>query len=208
MMTLKYTCSACVLFERKLSLNLISRLQNHGLLLGWLCHLYLNGRYQDAYTFTMRALLIQERSYGKDHIGTARAIGNLGSILSKLGRRQESKQWHLRCLDIKRRVYGKGHRENSSTLHNLGYLCVQLNELDSAADCATQELAIDQRVHGEGHRETVHGLELFIVIWATDKCTSKTSGPVCCCQQLSRSHNRNPTTGTRRIAHIVEPTLL
>ena len=32
--TLKYTCSVCAPFERKLSVNLISRLQNHGLIWG------------------------------------------------------------------------------------------------------------------------------------------------------------------------------
>ena len=56
-----------------------------------------------------RALLIEERAYGPDHIEIAPALFNLGSLHEDLGEKAKAREFIARALAIAERTYGSDH---------------------------------------------------------------------------------------------------
>ena len=56
-----------------------------------------------------RALAIEERAYGPDHIEIAPALFNLGSLHEDLGEKAKAREFIARALAIAERTYGSDH---------------------------------------------------------------------------------------------------
>ena len=56
-----------------------------------------------------RALAIQERAYGPDHIEIAPALFNLGQVHEDLGEKAKAREFIARALAIAERTYGSDH---------------------------------------------------------------------------------------------------
>ena len=56
-----------------------------------------------------RALAIEERAYGPDHIEIAPALFNLGSLHEYLGEKAKAREFIARALAIAERTYGSDH---------------------------------------------------------------------------------------------------
>ena len=67
-----------------------------------------------------RALVINEREYGPDHVEVAITLGSLGNAYGDLGDHTKKKAILERVLVINEREYGPDHVEVAITLYNLG----------------------------------------------------------------------------------------
>ena len=67
-----------------------------------------------------RALAIQEREYGAEHIDVAGTLGNLGLAYGSLKNYEKQKELQERALAIEEREYGTDHVQVAQTLTNLG----------------------------------------------------------------------------------------
>jgi tetratricopeptide (TPR) repeat protein len=67
----------------------------------------------------LKALEINKRSYGENHVEYARNLGNLSIVLMDLGDYEGAKKGYLKALEINKRSYGENHVEYASNLGNL-----------------------------------------------------------------------------------------
>ena len=59
--------------------------------------------------YPWRALDIELKKLGPEHVNVASSYGNLGSVYEELGKFEEAKQFHHRALDIKLKKLGPEH---------------------------------------------------------------------------------------------------
>jgi tetratricopeptide (TPR) repeat protein len=67
------------------------------------------GDYEGAKEGYLKALEINKRSYGEDHVEYARNLGNLSNVLRNLGDYEGAKEGYLKALEINKRSYGENH---------------------------------------------------------------------------------------------------
>lgn len=58
------------------------------------------GRFKEAESYFLRALVVDEKLYGSGHLGTAGTMGNLGALYGKLGRDEEALEWSGKTLAL------------------------------------------------------------------------------------------------------------
>ena len=59
--------------------------------------------------YPWRALDIELKKLGPEHVNVASSYGNLGSVYEELGKFEEAKQFYHRALDIKLKKLGPEH---------------------------------------------------------------------------------------------------
>jgi tetratricopeptide (TPR) repeat protein len=64
----------------------------------------------------LKALEINKRSYGEDHVEYARNLENLSIVLSNLGDYEGAKEGYLKALEINKRSYGENHVKYANNL--------------------------------------------------------------------------------------------
>ena len=69
-----------------------------------------------------RALAIQERAYGPDHIEIAPALFSLGKVHVALGDNAKAREFFARALAIAERAYGSDHPRTQMCRNNLARL--------------------------------------------------------------------------------------
>jgi tetratricopeptide (TPR) repeat protein len=67
----------------------------------------------------LKALEINKRSYGENHVYYAKNLENLSFVLKDLGDYEGAKEGYLKALEINKRSYGEDHDEYASNLENL-----------------------------------------------------------------------------------------
>jgi tetratricopeptide (TPR) repeat protein len=67
----------------------------------------------------LKALEINKRSYGENHVNYARNLENLSSVLQDLGDYEGAKEGYLKALEINKRSYGENHANYARNLENL-----------------------------------------------------------------------------------------
>jgi tetratricopeptide (TPR) repeat protein len=70
----------------------------------------------------MRALKIDEKTYGPDHPEVATDVNNLGSVLKDLGDLQGAKEHFGRALAIFQKSLGEDHPSTAKVRNNLELL--------------------------------------------------------------------------------------
>jgi tetratricopeptide (TPR) repeat protein len=95
-----------------------------------------------------RALLIQERLLGADHIDTATTAAALGSVLGARGNPEAQRQLLERALATQERVHGRDHPLLTFTLVGLGGAYAALGDLQRRADVLERALALQDRMTG------------------------------------------------------------
>jgi tetratricopeptide (TPR) repeat protein len=67
----------------------------------------------------LKALEINKRSYGENHVNYARILENLSIVLKNLGDYEGAKEGYLKALEINKRSYGENHVNYANNLENL-----------------------------------------------------------------------------------------
>jgi tetratricopeptide (TPR) repeat protein len=109
------------------------------------------GGYSGAKEYYEKALVIDEKVYGKEHPNVARDLNNLGSAYWNLGDHRKAISYYEQALAIVRKTYGEQHPYVASTLNNLGGAYNSLGEFRKAISYYEQALAIDEKVLGKEH---------------------------------------------------------
>ncbi len=124
--------------------------------------------------FWERALKIQERHYGKDHVEVASTLGNLATAIGALGDAKTAKELLERALVIKEQHYGKNHVEVARTLGNLATAIGALGDAKTAKELLERALGIKEQHYGKDHVEVASTLgNLATAIGALGDMTGK-----------------------------------
>jgi tetratricopeptide (TPR) repeat protein len=77
------------------------------------------GDYKGAKEGYLKALEINKRNYGENHVKYARNLSNLSTVLKDLGDYERAKEGYLKALEINKRSYGENHVNYARNLENL-----------------------------------------------------------------------------------------
>jgi tetratricopeptide (TPR) repeat protein len=80
----------------------------------------------------LKALEINKRSYGENHVNYARTLGNLSIVLMHLGDYEGAKEGYLKALEINKRSYGENHIKYVKNLENLSIVLINLRDYEGA----------------------------------------------------------------------------
>jgi tetratricopeptide (TPR) repeat protein len=76
----------------------------------------------------LKALEINIRSYGEDHVNYSITLENLSSVFMDLGDYEGSKEGFLKALEINKRIYGEDHVNYARILVNLSVVLEKLGD--------------------------------------------------------------------------------
>jgi tetratricopeptide (TPR) repeat protein len=109
---------------------------------------------QAAVTFLTEVISTHEKHYGKDHVGIAAVLGNLGTVYLDQGNLEQAREHYERALGIQELHYGKNHVETASLLGNLGSVYRQEGKFEQAREYIERALRIREHHYGKDHVET------------------------------------------------------
>jgi tetratricopeptide (TPR) repeat protein len=121
--------------------------------------------YTEAELLFIRALQIQEQSFGKNHPEVAIHLTNLASLLQNTNRHSEAEPLILRALHIVEHNFGKDHPKVAIRLNNLARLLQDTNRLDQAEPLMLRALQIQEQSFGKDHPNVaiyLNGLALLL----------------------------------------------
>ena len=114
------------------------------------------GLYSRAEGLAAKALEIQRRIHGPDHIDTLHATSNLANILSDEGHNVEAEKLYRQALEARRRTLGREHPETLGNMMDLANALFYLGRFADAEKLYRDALDIQRRVEGPEHPETLN----------------------------------------------------
>jgi tetratricopeptide (TPR) repeat protein len=84
--------------------------------------LFKQGRYEEAEPLFTKALGINKKSHGPDHLETAATFNNLAMLFQNKGRYAEAEQMFKSALAIYVKSLGPNHFKVATILSNIGFL--------------------------------------------------------------------------------------
>ena len=123
------------------------------------------GELSEARLFAEKALLIEERVFGPDHIRTAEQRAATAAILIQLGLHADALPLCEQVVPVYERVYGADSNSVAQALSDLGVVHWYLNQLDEARPLLERSLEIRIRRLGETNRlvaASMHNLGLVL----------------------------------------------
>jgi tetratricopeptide (TPR) repeat protein len=112
---------------------------------------YTTGRFIEAEQLIRRALVINEKNHGSEHIEVATQLNNLATLLKDTNRLGEAEPLIRRALDIDERNYGPDHPTVAIMLNNLAQLLQSTSRLEEAELLMRRALTIDEKSNGLEH---------------------------------------------------------
>lgn len=125
----------------------------------------LQAQFVDARTAYERALEIEERDLGPDHLEVATTLGNLGSILGRLGDYEKARLLEERALGIKEEELGADHLRVASTVGRLAAALLGLGDYEEARRQQERALKITERGLGPDHMDVARILANLGIAW-------------------------------------------
>jgi CHAT domain-containing protein/tetratricopeptide (TPR) repeat protein len=113
-------------------------------------------RYAEAEPIAREVLDICQRVHGNEHHATARALQNLGLLLSLQGNSSAAEPLFQQALAVQRRVLGDEHPDSMRTYINL---CANLEgqgKYAAAEPLARQAMRLSRHLQGEEHIDTLN----------------------------------------------------
>jgi CHAT domain-containing protein/Tfp pilus assembly protein PilF len=128
--------------------------------------LFKQGRYAEAARLYEQALTLTEEAAGKDHLGTAFILNELGFAYAEAGQYAWAERHYLRGLKIRETQLGPNHPHVATILNNLGTLYDSMGQYAKAEPLYLRCLQIDEATHGPNHPDVATSLnnlaELYI----------------------------------------------
>jgi tetratricopeptide (TPR) repeat protein len=117
--------------------------------------LQVTGRPGEAEPLLRRALAIDEKHYGPDHIKVAADLTSLTVFLLRTDKRpREAEPVARRALAIFEKSFGPDNPDVAAGLNNLGVALLSTDRLDEAEPLFRRALAIDEKSYGANHPNT------------------------------------------------------
>jgi tetratricopeptide (TPR) repeat protein len=99
-------------------------------------------RLAEAEPLMRRALGIDEKNFGFEHIAVAAALNNLAGLLESTNRRSEAEPLYRRALEIDEKSLGPESVKVARDLNNLAYLLKGINRLSEAEPMYSRSMRI------------------------------------------------------------------
>ncbi|MDQ1354223.1 MAG: hypothetical protein QG657_4532 [Acidobacteriota bacterium] len=116
------------------------------------------GNYSRAKEYYEKALAIDEKVYGKEHLDVATGLNNVGEAWRALGDPKKAISYVEQALAIWKKAYGEQHPQVATGLNNLGSAYKALGYPKKAISYVEQALAIDEEVYGKEHPNVARDL--------------------------------------------------
>lgn len=107
--------------------------------------------YERAVTFYKKALLIDEKTIGKEHPGYAACLNNLATVYQSQGRYDEAIEQFEEALEIGEKTIGKEHPDYAISLNNLALVYKSQGRYDEAIEKYKEALRIGEKTLGNEH---------------------------------------------------------
>ncbi len=118
--------------------------------LNWLgLSLHQGGRYAEAELAYQHALVINEKTSGKEHPDTATSLNNLAGLYNSQGRYAEAEPLVKRALAIREKTLGKEYAGTARSLNNLAAIYYSQGRYAEAEPLFKRALAIHEKLLGE-----------------------------------------------------------
>ena len=112
------------------------------------------GRLQDAVDAMRESVTAFERSLGREHTRTQRAMNNLANSLTRLGQDQEAERLQREVLRVGRKLLGTENYSVAMALYNLGTTLEGQGQFAEAERVLDESVSIYSRVRQKPHSET------------------------------------------------------
>jgi tetratricopeptide (TPR) repeat protein len=100
----------------------------------------IQGDYDVALDWNIKALDIRKEQLGADHMITASSYNNIAAIHQKQGDYEKSLAWHTKALKICEGIYGTEHPETAKMYHNLAANYHHMGDYDNGLDLFCRSL--------------------------------------------------------------------
>jgi tetratricopeptide (TPR) repeat protein len=112
-------------------------------------------QYKEVETFFRRALEIQERILGTEHVDVARTLNNLAIFFDTQGKHEQALPLYKRALSIQEHLLGAQSLDVATTINNLATLYHEQEEYEQAQSLYQRALAIRKPVLPSDHPHIV-----------------------------------------------------
>jgi len=156
---------------------------------GTLAKTYLGlGEYNPAETHARKALEIDQRELGPDHLSTCQALTNLTGVLVKKARFTEVEPMLKQALEHHEQLFGRTHEVTAQTIDNLTQLYAAMERSEEAITLAKELLDIRTATIGEERIETLGVMNTLAILFADirqfDDSESLYERAITTCQRL------------------------
>lgn len=114
----------------------------------------IQGNYSGALESYMRALVLQEKEFGKNHLETATSINNIGSIYDALGDYGKALDYYSEALEIQKNELGDYHPDIATSYNNIGGIYYKQGDFSNALSLLLKAMEIKEMVLGADHLVT------------------------------------------------------
>ena len=125
------------------------------------------GDYTRAKSLHQRALAIQEKVYGSEHLDVATSLNNLAQLYQAQADYTRAEPLYQRALAIFEKVLGAEHPDMATSLNNLAILYLNQGDYARAEPLYQRALAIFENLLGREHPNVAFSLNNLAVFYAT-----------------------------------------
>ena len=118
------------------------------------------GQFKEAFKSGKRALKINEREFGVDHINSASTIMNIGRVYDSQGKYADAISWYERALKINEREFGVDHINSAAMIANIGLVYLEQGHQSLAKQQLIRGYQIFQNNLGDNHPDTIYSKSL------------------------------------------------
>jgi CHAT domain-containing protein len=129
--------------------------------------LYNAGRYAEAEPLYKRALVIDEKAYGKNHLHVVSDLNNLALLYFTIGRYAEAEPLFKRALEIYEKAYDKDHPYVALSLNNLAEVYRNTGRYAEAEALDKRALEIKEKTHGKDDLSVAGSLYCLAELYRT-----------------------------------------
>jgi len=129
---------------------------------GVMCHTL--GEWTHAERLLRRAIEMNERSWGPDHVAADTYYNNLGGLLKVTGRFDEAKATLRKAIELSERRWGKKSTNHAGHVLILAELLIAMNELKEAEALIRTALTSYEDHYGPDHVQTHHSLGMLATL--------------------------------------------
>ncbi|KAA6339133.1 hypothetical protein EZS27_012907 [termite gut metagenome] len=112
------------------------------------------GNYSQSLAWYQKALIIDEKVLGKEHLSTVTTYNNMATVYSNKGEYDQALAWHQKALEIREKVLGKEHSDTATTYNNMALVYSKKGEYNKALVWHQKALEIREKVLGKEHLDT------------------------------------------------------
>jgi tetratricopeptide (TPR) repeat protein len=124
-----------------------------------LANIYENGiwtniNYYEALKWYQKALIINEKVFGKEHPNIVNIYNNIAVVYQKQGMYPKALEWYDKALAVNEEILGKEHPDTATIYNNFAFVYYSQGEYSEASEWYHKALVISEKMPGKEHPDT------------------------------------------------------